>query len=163
VLRTEPGDPLLRPTFLLEPLIVKAGPTVSLPFEIENTTPQPVVTAYVSVDGETAASTTLDLASQKGARYDLTVTLVAPDVPLPPEAPGTLVARVNDSGTVAVGAAFGPDESLADADVYERRYYVAVQPGRLGVQTPGLHYHRYEFDDEVWVRENVGPHVVERD
>ena len=95
VLRTEPGHPLLRPSFLLEPLTVKAGPTVSLPFEIENTTPQPVVTAYVSVDGETAASTTLDQASYTGARYDLTVTLVAPDVPPPPEAPGVLVARVS--------------------------------------------------------------------
>jgi hypothetical protein len=164
VQRTEPGHPLLEPSYVVEPLSIRTGTTVTLPFVAVSSTDAPVVVAYVKVGGTTIDTQTLDSTSRSGRRHQFRVTLLAPDAPAPAARDGDLVARVTEDTTVQVGVGFGPDTDLDRADVWERRYYVAVQPGspdRIAVQTPGLHFHRYDLHGEVWVRENVGSHLAE--
>jgi hypothetical protein len=164
VQRTEPGHPLLSPSFVVEPLTIRTGTAVTLPFVAVSSTDQPVVVAYVKVGDDLVAAQTLDAASQRGRRHPFRVTLLAPDAPAPPPRDGELVVRVPQDTTVSVGVAFGPDADLAHADLWERRYYVAVRPGppdQIAVQTPGLHYHRYLVHGEVWARENVESHLAE--
>lgn len=56
VQRTEPCHPLLRPSYLIEPLRIVRGPTVRLRFDPTNTEGLPLVIADVIIDGRTVAT-----------------------------------------------------------------------------------------------------------
>ena len=60
VLRAEPGDELLEPTYVLEPLEITRGSTVTLRYDIVNTTGQTHVLAGVQIGDRTVATQTLD-------------------------------------------------------------------------------------------------------
>jgi hypothetical protein len=158
--RTEPGHPLFQPSYVMEPLQVKTGDTVTLGFDITGDGP-PVMMGYVSVDGVVLGKQTLDTAARRGTTHHFEVVLVAPGTPPPAPRPGTLVVAVGHDGVVQVGAAFGRDDDLGHSDLWERRFFVATYPGRVAVQTPGLNFHVLRFNGEQWLAQNVEKHLVE--
>ena len=163
VQRSEPGDALLRPSYIVEPLRVVTAPTVRLHFATKNPGHWRVVSVAVVVDGHALATQTLSRNSRRGATASFDVVIGAPTAELPSPATGTLVARVAHDGQVAVDVAFGPhDRGDRRADVYSRRYFVAAHPDTLAVQLPGLQYHRFDFGKTLWIRENVDATLTER-
>ena len=161
VQRTEPGHPLLRPSYIVEPMRILTGPAVQLRFDARNTTKFPVVVAYLQVNGRTVAKQTLARRSSPGAVASFGVVLGADPATLPAEGPRRLVASVARDAQISVGVAFGPDADPAWADTFERRFYVSRGGAGLAVQTPGLQYHRFDFGHVVWVRQNVEANLAE--
>jgi hypothetical protein len=166
VQRAEPGDALLRPSYVVEPLRIVSGTQVTLHFRTANPETnkesQPFVVATVWVDGRMVATRTLATRSRAGATAAFDVVLGPAPVRLTSARPDTLVAQVARDGEVRVDVAFGPDARRDHADVYERAYFVTSTRGGLEVQTPGLQYHRFAIDRVVWVRQNVGARLAER-
>jgi hypothetical protein len=162
VLRTEPGRPLLSPSFLLEPLKIRRGPVVTLHYDLINTSGAKTVLAAVQIDDRTVASQTVATDSHKGAGTTLDVALVAPGATPPAPGPGLLIAHVADDTTVHVVAGFGPDENIDNADLVERRYYVARRGDDLAVQQPGQQYHLYRVHGDVWAAQDVDANLHER-
>jgi hypothetical protein len=162
VQRTEPGHPLLAPSYVIEPLRIVTGSEVTLRFTATNPGAQPYVVASVSVDGGPVAARTLATRSRAGATVAFDVVLGPGPVNLTAARPDTLSARVARAGEVRVDVAFGPDARREHDDVYARVYYVSRSGDRLAVQTPGLNYHRFIVDRVVWVRQNVGAQLSER-
>jgi len=162
VQRTEPGHPLLQPSYLVEPLRVVRGPTVRLRFDTTNTERLAFVIADVIIDGRTVATQILDRHSNTGASASFDVVLGTNTATLPTSRPGLLEARVGRDEQIAVDVEFGSDTQRGRADIFERRYFVTVIGAGLAVQMPGLQYHRFDFGHVVWVRQNVGGHLAER-
>jgi hypothetical protein len=162
VQRTEPGHPLLKPSYIVEPMHVVRGPTVDLGFETTNPAGQPFVVASLYVDGHRVSTQVVDRASHSGAVLPIDVALAADRSDLPAPRPGLLAAAVEHDGQVEVRVAFGPGPGPEHSDIYARRYDVARDGSDLLVQTPGLQYHRYDFGSVVWVRENVNARLRER-
>jgi hypothetical protein len=162
VLRAEPGDELLEPTFLLEQLEIERGSSVVLPFAVTNTSAADHAVVSVVVGDRTVVSREITAAAGTDAGVAVDVALVAPGGTPPPARPGLLVAEVPDDATVHVRAAFGPTASADDGEVVERRYYAARRGDELLVQRPGLHFRRYRSDGEVWAAQNVDVNLRER-
>ena len=162
VQRTEPGHPLLEPSYIVEPMRIVSGAPVQLRFQATNTEKLPVVVARVAINGRTVAKRVLDRNSHAGATtaFDVVLGTSAPSTNA--SRPATLFARVSRDAQVSVDVAFGPDAESARADIFERRYVVARVGDGLAVQTPGLQYHRFDVGHVVWVRQNVEAHLAER-
>ncbi len=160
--QTQPGHPLQRPSFLVEPMQVVTGSTVTLRFRARNTHDEPVVVASVQVNGRNVATQTLRRNSRVGEAAPFEVVLGSSTASLPVSRPGVLVARVGGNGQVRVDVAFGANARRDQADVFERRYFVARTGQELAVQTPGIQYHRFEPGYVVWARQNVGANLEER-
>jgi hypothetical protein len=158
----EPGDSILHPSYIVERIRVVTGQTLTLRFDATNTEDRLFAVASVKIDGRTVASQTLDRDSHSGATEHFSVELSVPGASVPRPQPGLLVARVANDGQIQIGIDFGADDRPDRGDVFERRYFVARTGGRLAVQTPGLQYHRFDFGHVVWVRQNVGAHLVEQ-
>jgi hypothetical protein len=162
VQRTEPGHPLLQPSYIVEPMRVRTGSTLTLRFDATNTGTEPFVVASLKIDGRTVATQTVDRVSHAGVSEHFDVALGTNTADLPPSRTGLLVVRVTHDETVQVDIAFGPDARPDRADIFERRYFVTLTGPDLAVQTPGLQYHRFNFGRVVWARQNVEMHLVER-
>jgi hypothetical protein len=161
--QTEPGHPLLQPSYIVEPMQVVTGSTVSMHFDTTNAGRWPVVVASVRMDGRMIATQTLDHGSRRGAMSSFDVVLCASTAHLPAPRRGVLVAVVAADQQVDVDVAFGPDERSGNqSDIYERRYYVSPLGTVIAVQTPGLQFHRFDMGHVVWVRQNVAEQLAER-
>ena len=162
VQRTEPGHPLLKPSYIVEPMRIVSGAPVQLRFEATNSEKLPVVVAQVAINGRTVATQVLDRSSHAGATTAFDVVLGTSATSARAPRPATLFARVSRDAQVSVDVAFGPDADRGRADIFERRYVVARVGDGLAVQTPGLQYHRFDFGHVVWVRQDVEAHLAER-
>ena len=163
VQRAEPGQSILHPSYIVEPMQVKTGSTVTLRFAATNTDSQRVIVAALKIDGRTVASQTLDQTARTGTVVPFEVVLDADASKRFGARPARLVANVGADSQVEVDVAFGPDIRRGrSTDVFERRYFVTRAGRQLAVQTPGLQYHRFDFGHLIWVRQNVGVHLIER-
>jgi len=162
VQRTQPGQPILHPSYIVEPMRVVTGSTVTLRFDTTDTSGQRVIVASLKSRGRTIATATLDQNSRAGTVVPFEVTLGPNATTLPAPRHGLLVAQITDNAQVQVDIAFQSDVQGNQADIFERRYFVARFGNDLAVQTPGLQYHRFDFGRVIWVRQNVGTHLIER-
>ena len=69
VQRADPGDSILRPSSLMEPVVLKSGPTVTLRYDVTSNDRSPVVVGYVSVNGDVAQTQVLDRHSTLGKNH----------------------------------------------------------------------------------------------
>jgi hypothetical protein len=163
VLRAEPGQSFLHPSYVVEPMRVVTGSTVRLRFAATSTGSQQFVVASVKLDGRTVATQTLAGAARAGSVVPFEVVLEPSGSSGAASRPGVLVAGVGDESQVQVDVSYGPDAHQGpSSDIFERRYFVARTERTLMVQTPGLQYHRFDFGHVVWASQNVGRQLIER-
>jgi hypothetical protein len=161
VQRAEPGESILRPSYIVEPMRIVTGSTVTLPFVATSSGSQQIVVARVKIDGRTVVSQTLGRSAHAGMVMPFQVVLSTSPVNNAQPRHGRLVAEIARDSEVEVDVGLGPTTDQGRADVFERRYMVARTGRQLAVQTPGLQYHRFDFGHVTWVRQNVGDHLAE--
>jgi hypothetical protein len=163
VQRVEPGHSLLRPTYLVEPIRIVTGSTVTLRFNATATARQPVVVASVSIGGRTVASRTLNRVARPGEVLPFEVVLETNGADQSASRPDRLLVNIAAGGQVAVDVAFGPDGRRGPTtDIFERRYFVTRRGRDLAVQVPGLQYHRFNIGRVAWFPQDVGARLGER-
>ena len=94
VQRTEPGHPLLKPSYIVEPMRIVSGAPVQLRFEATNNEKLPVVVAQVAINGRTVATQVLDRSSHAGATTAFDVVLGTSATSARAPRPATLFACV---------------------------------------------------------------------
>ena len=101
------------------------------------------------------------------ASYDATFFVAAPDSePSPDNANRTVV--FDGTNELSVGVSFSDGQSYGTAEVFERRFPIALQPAReqapaeLVVQSPGTGWHLVDFGHGAqWLPENIDAVLAE--
>jgi hypothetical protein len=109
----------------------------------------PVAQLYATI-GLDRVQCTVDRTSTRGATYYNDVTISAQNVTLHcPDAAVTL-PRTDVAATLAVGIAFGPDDNLSHAHLYEYRYWSRAQHDQLTIIEPPEQWRRDPEPQATW-------------
>ncbi len=128
---------------------IEIDPTRPIEVTIRNTAAQPVVVLRMST-GVADATCVLDTAAQAGSSYRLALTIdqrgASVDCPT-----GAVTAALRDGhGTLALGAAFGPNEDTGFSSVDEYRIWYGNRAGTTSVIAPAEQWHRDPAPMQGW-------------
>jgi hypothetical protein len=157
------GDGLFNPTRFLERLSVRSGKSIALRFRIVNSVGAPIVTSLFHA-GDIDQLVVLDRHSHKGESYVVTWTLVA--FPWLPGAPPTTIAMPNSSGIAEIEADFWQPAGFLQVarppERYQLQYPYIVGAGSAQVLMPGWGRYLFQYNDPVWLNQDVHTTLAEQ-
>jgi hypothetical protein len=156
------GHGLFDPTRFIDRLSVRSGKAITLRFQIVNTVGAPIVTSLFHA-GDIDQLVVLDRNSRKGDSYTVSWTLVA--FPWLPGAPTTTIAMPDSSGVAEIEADFWQPAGFLQVarppERYELEYPYTIAAGHAHVLMPGWGRYLFQYNDPVWVNQDVHPTLSE--
>jgi hypothetical protein len=125
------------------------GPTTTIPVTIRNAAAQPVIVLQLST-GAASTSCVLDGASTAGASYQVELTLDERGASMNCPGGATTAALQDGHGTLALGAAFGPNEDTGFSSVNEYRIWYSHTGGTTSVVAPAEQWSREPAPMQRW-------------
>lgn len=120
-----------------------------VPVRLRNVAGRPVVVVHVAVAARTE-SCVLDRTSTTDRTYDLRATLSPTEVAVPCADRVLRVPLDDGEGTVAIGAAFGPNDDTGFSDVHEYRIWYRRDAGTTSVVAPAEPWRRDPAPTPRW-------------
>ena len=129
--------------------LVGLGPTTTIPVTIRNAAAQPVIVLQLST-GAASTSCVLDDASTAAASYQVELTLDERGASINCPGGAATAALHDGHGTLALGAAFGPNEDTGFSSVNEYRIWYSHTAGTTSVVAPAEQWRREPAPMQRW-------------